>query len=239
VALPNQRAKSEYLSLIMSKPTTPMPNGRQGRRTLYESRRRELRGDPIIHEGYDELMNRIQTGERPKSTLVRSSIGGRGSKMIEKRPAVFAAEKIVTGQTTIERSPKKKYVSAEPISLGPTKNEMNIRSAALIKFPIKRHVTVTGYDRVSFESDLEPIIKQPQSTREIKASKSPKARRDPSPEETPWKGMVSSEVFSMKPTLVFNPELPELRHVDRSPKTTKVITNNIKINLTSNPQAQT
>jgi hypothetical protein len=63
-------------------------------------------------------MNRLQTGERPKSTMVRTSIGGRGSKVIEKRPAFFAAEKIVTGQTTVERSPKKKYVSADPLILG-------------------------------------------------------------------------------------------------------------------------
>jgi hypothetical protein len=49
VALSDQRAKSEYLSLIMSKPSTPAPNRRQGPRTLYESRRRELRGAPILH----------------------------------------------------------------------------------------------------------------------------------------------------------------------------------------------
>jgi hypothetical protein len=94
---------------------------------------------------------------------------------------------------------------------------------------------VTGYERVSFESDLEPIIKQPQSTREIKTSKSPKSRRDrsPSPEETPWKGMNNSGVFSMKPNLVFNPERPEFRHVERSPKTTKISNSNVKFNLVS------
>lgn len=152
VAIPNQRAKSEYIQKIMSKPATPVPrNNRKVRRTLHESRNRELRGEPILHEGYDEFMGRLQRGERPKSTLVRASFaGGRPDKVIEKRPAEFAAEKIVTGQTTVERSPRKKYVSADPISLGQTRNEMNKKSKKLIKFPIKRQVIVTGYERMSF-----------------------------------------------------------------------------------------
>lgn len=167
MALPNQRAKSEYIYSIMNKPTTPAPrNNRRQRRTLHESRNREMRGQPILHEDYDEFMGRLQRGERPKSTFVRTSMaGGRNNTVIEKRPALFAAEKIVTGETTVERSPKKKYVSADPISLGHSKNELNKRSKNLIKFPIKKQVVVTGYERMSFESDLNPIIKQTHSSR--------------------------------------------------------------------------
>lgn len=206
VALPTQRAKSEYIHSIMSKPTTPTARNHKVRRTLYESRNRELHGQPILHEGYDEFMRRLKHGERPKSQLVRASFaGGRADRVIEKRPAEFAAEKIVTGETTVERSPRKKYVSADPISLGQTKNEMNKKNKKLIKFPIKKQVVVKGYERQSFESNLNPILKQTQSTREIPLSVSPRVVRDTSPEETPWKGMNVSGVIT-KSTVV-NPEV--------------------------------
>jgi putative lipoic acid-binding regulatory protein len=59
-------------------------------------------------------------------------------------------------------------VSADPISsMSPSKNQLNQKNPKLIKFPIKKQVTVTGYERTSFEQDLEPIIKQVQSTKEI------------------------------------------------------------------------
>ncbi len=56
-------------------------------------------------------MYRLKKGDRPKSTIVRGSYHGRMMNF-EKKPAVFAAEKIVAGETTIEKSAKKKYISA-------------------------------------------------------------------------------------------------------------------------------
>ena len=48
-----------------------------------------------MYEGYDEFLYRLNKGDRPKSTIVRGSYHGRMMNL-EKKPSVFAAEKIIT-----------------------------------------------------------------------------------------------------------------------------------------------
>lgn len=182
--------------------------------TLFEEKRRTLRGAPILHEGYDEFITRMKRGERPRSTIVKSSYGGRGTQMLEKRPAVFADKKIVLSETVLEKSPKKKYVSADPVCLSPSRNEVNGKSPRLIKFPIKRQVMVKGYERMSFEQDLEPIIKQKQEKREIETTKNS---------------------FEFRLNKLSNPEVVEVREYSQSPPSKP----NIMFNFASGPSIST
>ena len=88
----------------------------------------------------------------------------------EKKPAVFAAEKIVAGETTIEKSAKKKYISA---CESPSHSKSKNKPSYLIKFPIKQQAFVTKMEKICFEQNLDPIIKLPDQYKKS-PSKSPK-----------------------------------------------------------------